>query len=149
MNVSALAERIEGALRTNRVFGEPVTLDGVTVIPVARIGMGGGGGMGRDTGLAGAAAEQPDAVEQPDDAEKSDSPLEAPARGRAARRSAGEGAGGGLGWSGKPCGVFVLHDGEVHWKPAVDVNRIVTAAAVMTITLLLAVRSVAKARTRA
>jgi uncharacterized spore protein YtfJ len=133
MNASTLAERIEGALRVNRVFGEPVCADGVTVIPVARIGAGGGGGMGRDIAPAGAAAEQPDA------------PEEAPPR----RRPAGEGAGGGMGWTGQPCGVFVLHDGQVRWQPAVDVNRLVTAAAAVTITLLLAVRAVATARIRA
>ncbi|MGW0820304.1 spore germination protein GerW family protein [Streptomyces sp. NPDC002845] len=32
------------------VFGEPVTRDGITVIPVARIGFG--GGAGRETGAA-------------------------------------------------------------------------------------------------
>jgi uncharacterized spore protein YtfJ len=33
--------------------------------------------------------------------------------------------GAGFGMQGRPSGVFVLRNGEVAWKPAVDVNRIV------------------------
>lgn len=32
------------------VYGEPVTADGVTVIPVAKVGFGFGGGAGREVG---------------------------------------------------------------------------------------------------
>jgi len=37
---------------------------------------------------------------------------------------AGEG-GAGFGLQGRASGVFVIRNGEVSWKPAVDVNRIV------------------------
>jgi uncharacterized spore protein YtfJ len=33
--------------------------------------------------------------------------------------------GAGFGMQGRPSGVFVIRNGEVSWKPAVDVNRIV------------------------
>ena len=33
--------------------------------------------------------------------------------------------GGGFGIAAKPAGAYVLKDGNVRWKPAVDVNRIV------------------------
>ena len=35
----------------------------------------------------------------------------------------GEG-GAGFGLAGRPAGAWVIRDGEVEWKPAVDVNRI-------------------------
>lgn len=44
--LSALAERIGAVANVQTVFGEPVTREAITVIPVARIfgGFGGGGG---------------------------------------------------------------------------------------------------------
>jgi uncharacterized spore protein YtfJ len=33
--------------------------------------------------------------------------------------------GGGFGLAAKPAGAYVIRDGEVKWKPAVDPNRIV------------------------
>lgn len=45
--VETLAERLGGAASAARVFGEPVQRGRVTVIPVARIRYGFGGGSGR------------------------------------------------------------------------------------------------------
>ena len=36
--------------------------------------------------------------------------------------------GGGFGLVAKPVGAYVIKDGEVSWKPAVDVNRIAVLA---------------------
>jgi uncharacterized spore protein YtfJ len=167
MDATALAERIEGALRVNRVFGEPVTVDGVTVIPVSRVGAGGGGGSGRDTAPADTApadtapADTAPADTAPADTAPADTapsgmapdqatgPVLARPGGRTARRRGGEGAGGGLGWTGQPCGVFVLHDGQVSWRPALDVNRLVTAAAAVSIAALLTARAIVRIRARA
>ncbi|GAA3560762.1 hypothetical protein GCM10022419_046740 [Nonomuraea rosea] len=41
---------VKDVARVERVFGEPITQDGVTVIPVARIGGGGGSGTGKQEG---------------------------------------------------------------------------------------------------
>ncbi|GEL18119.1 spore germination protein GerW family protein [Pseudonocardia asaccharolytica] len=48
MDVSTAMQRVEDAIRVNRVYGEPVTADEVTIIPAARVGGGAGGGGGRD-----------------------------------------------------------------------------------------------------
>lgn len=47
-----------------------------------------------------------------------------------------EGEGGGFGAQAKPAGAYVLRDGKVHWQPAIDVNRVVAALALVTITWL-------------
>jgi uncharacterized spore protein YtfJ len=42
-----LAEKIGSRASVSAVFGEPVDREGVTIIPVARVGFGFGGGVGR------------------------------------------------------------------------------------------------------
>ena len=36
--------------------------------------------------------------------------------------------GGGFGLGGKPVGAYVIRDGQVTWRPAVDVNRLIGLA---------------------
>ncbi|MFC4944950.1 spore germination protein GerW family protein [Pseudonocardia sp. GCM10023141] len=108
MDAGVLVEQIEDALRINKVFGEPVTVDGTTLIPAARVGGGAGGGGGRD------------------------------------QAKGGDGLGGGLGWTGRPYGAFVLRDGAVRWQPAVDVNRLITAVAAVAVCALLTGRTIVK-----
>jgi uncharacterized spore protein YtfJ len=72
------------ALSVRRVFGDPVQVDGTTIVPVARVS-GGGGGGGRGT----------------------------------------EEGGAGYGLNARPVGVFVVHDGDARWRPAIDVNRVI------------------------
>ncbi|HSK28144.1 MAG TPA: hypothetical protein VK894_14635 [Jiangellales bacterium] len=36
-----------------------------------------------------------------------------------------EGEGGGFGLRGRPAGAYVIKDGQVTWRPAVDPNRII------------------------
>jgi uncharacterized spore protein YtfJ len=81
------------------VFGEPVTHDGVTVIPVARVIGGGGAGGG----------------ESPADPEGAN-PDQIAANGEP-RQS---GAGLGFGVLARPVGAWEIRDGEVNWHPAVD-----------------------------
>jgi uncharacterized spore protein YtfJ len=45
--------------------------------------------------------------------------------------TAQQGEGGGIGFVARPVGVYVLRDGDVSWRPAVDANRVVTAVAVV------------------
>jgi uncharacterized spore protein YtfJ len=59
----------------------------------------------------------------------------------------GSGSGGGFGLVAKPAGAFVITGGEVRWRPAVNVNRIVLGGQVVVIMLLFVVRSVLRRRT--
>lgn len=43
-----LAEKLGGRASVAAVFGEPVFREGITVVPVARVGFGFGGGAGRE-----------------------------------------------------------------------------------------------------
>ncbi|MDH4148360.1 MAG: sporulation protein [Acidimicrobiia bacterium] len=87
------------ALSVHRVFGDPCTIDGVAIIPVARIaGGGGGGGGGEGTG--------------PDEA-------------------GGHGFGTGFGLGARPVGVYRIKDGDLTWKPAVDIDRLARGAQVL------------------
>lgn len=99
----------------DRVFGAPVTQDGVTVIPVAKISGGGGGGSGTGPSPEG--------------------------------QEAG-GSGGGVGIAAKPVGVFVVRDGKVSWRPAVDINKIIMGGQIVLAVALLTLRAIVKARAK-
>ncbi|HET8660021.1 MAG TPA: spore germination protein GerW family protein [Micromonosporaceae bacterium] len=58
------------------------------------------------------------------------------------------GSGGGFGLSARPLGVFVIKDGSVSWRPAVDVNKVVLGGQLVALTALLVLRAIVKARTR-
>ncbi|MFI9832174.1 GerW family sporulation protein [Streptomyces sp. NPDC051913] len=47
-----LAEKLGGKATVGAVYGEPITRDGVTVVPVARVSFGFGGGAGHESGAA-------------------------------------------------------------------------------------------------
>ena len=70
--------------------------------------------------------------------------------GGGAEPSAGEedvtGTGGGFGVTAKALGVFVIGDGKVRWRPAVDVNKIILGGQVVAVTGLLVLRALVKAR---
>jgi uncharacterized spore protein YtfJ len=55
------------------------------------------------------------------------------------------GSGGGFGVSAKPLGVFVLKNGKVTWRPAIDVNRVVLGGQIVAVTGLLVLRALIKA----
>ncbi|MGS2811389.1 spore germination protein GerW family protein [Nocardia sp. MW-W600-9] len=46
------------------------------------------------------------------------------------------GSGAGFGIGAKPVGAFVIRDGKVSWLPAVDVNRLIVVAGVVTLAAL-------------
>ncbi|WP_255028705.1 spore germination protein GerW family protein [Rhodococcus sp. GA1] len=48
------------------------------------------------------------------------------------------GEGGGFGVGARPAGAYVVKDGKVSWRPAVDVNRLVRSVAGVVITFLIA-----------
>jgi uncharacterized spore protein YtfJ len=47
-----------------------------------------------------------------------------------------EGEGGGFGVIARPAGAYVIKDGRVWWRPAVDVNRLVAAIGVVAVVYL-------------
>ena len=48
-----------------------------------------------------------------------------------------EGEGGGFGVTGRPAGAFVINNGQVSWRPAVDANRIITVVGIVIAAFLL------------
>jgi uncharacterized spore protein YtfJ len=60
-----------------------------------------------------------------------------------------EGEGGGFGMTGRPAGVYVVRNGEVSWRPAVDVNRVVGVVGLVLVAYLLMRPRLARARARA
>ena len=60
-----------------------------------------------------------------------------------------EGEGGGFGVSGRPAGAYVIKDGQVSWRPAVDPNRIVSALAMVLVAYLLSRPRMVRARAKA
>ena len=58
------------------------------------------------------------------------------------------GVGGGFGVSAKPLGVFVLRNGKVAWRPAIDVNRVIMGGQAVAVVGLLVARALIQARAR-
>jgi uncharacterized spore protein YtfJ len=62
--------------------------------------------------------------------------------------SQGRGSGSGFGVTARPVGAFIIRDGDLNWRPAVDVNRIILGGQVVVVVALLTVRAIVKARSR-
>jgi uncharacterized spore protein YtfJ len=60
-----------------------------------------------------------------------------------------EGEGGGFGMSGRPAGAYVIKDGQVDWRPAIDPNRIIGIVGLVVIAYLLSRPRMVRARARA
>jgi len=52
--------------------------------------------------------------------------------------------GAGFGLAARPVGAWVIKDGEVTWRPALDLNRTILVGQLLGIVALLTLRSVAK-----
>jgi uncharacterized spore protein YtfJ len=93
--IEELARKLQERFSVRTVYGDPITANGVTIVPVARVafGFGGGGGSGR-SGLPGSE--------------------EAGVEG-----ALGEGGGGGGGGGGvvRPVGYVEITDGGSRWVP--------------------------------
>jgi uncharacterized spore protein YtfJ len=61
----------------------------------------------------------------------------------------GKGSGSGFGVSARPVGAFIIRQGELSWRPAVDVNRAILGGQVVAIVALLTIRAIIKARAKA
>jgi uncharacterized spore protein YtfJ len=60
----------------------------------------------------------------------------------------GGGSGSGFGVTARPVGAFIVRDGELSWRPAVDLNRIILGGQVVAVVALLTVRAIVKARSK-
>ena len=58
------------------------------------------------------------------------------------------GGGGGFGVNAVPAGAFIIKGGDVTWRPALDINRIILGGQVVAIVALLVARSVLKSYRR-
>jgi uncharacterized spore protein YtfJ len=56
------------------------------------------------------------------------------------------GSGGGVGVVARPVGVFVIKGGEVSWRPAIDVGRVILGGQIVAITALLVIRALIRWR---
>jgi uncharacterized spore protein YtfJ len=101
MDVHEVLNHVRDAMTVKRVFGDPYEKDGVTVIPVANVMGGAGGGGGSSAGVPAGTGDAAVADGAPE-----------------------SGYGIGYGLRATPAGVYVIKNGEVEWKPALDVNRV-------------------------
>lgn len=113
VDVMATVREVVEDAGPGKVFGAPISQDGLIVLPVARITGGGGGGGGT---------------------------------GPAADGGQSQGTGGGIRVTARPLGVFVIKDGDVAWRPAIDIGRVILGGQLVAITALLVVRALIKAR---
>jgi uncharacterized spore protein YtfJ len=61
----------------------------------------------------------------------------------------GKGSGSGFGMNARPVGAFVVRGGELTWRPAIDVNRVILGGQVVAIVALLTIRAIVRSRARA
>jgi uncharacterized spore protein YtfJ len=52
--------------------------------------------------------------------------------------------GAGFGLAARPVGAWVIKDGDVRWRPALDLNRVILVGQIVAIVALLTMRSIAK-----
>lgn len=119
MDAQELLAQARDAMTARRVFGEPIERDGTMLLPVASVMGGAGGGSGRTAGTALGTGDESVEAKMPD-----------------------EGSGYGFGMMAKPLGVYVVRGDDVTWQPAVDRNRQLLLAALVSMLAIFAVRSV-------
>ena len=114
MQVDDVLAQARDSITVKRVFGDPIERNGLTVIPVANVMGGAGGGSGTQ-------------VETGDPASPG-----------------GTGTGAGDGVRATPAGVYVVRGDTVKWEPAVDMGRVILVGQVVAIVALLVLRSILK-----
>src|SRR4051794_11682024 len=100
----SLTRAANDTFSVRRVFGDAYDRDGILVIPVAKVW--GGTGPGAGSGEAGAQG----------DTGGGDVPAGA---------QVGHGGGGGYGVHVKAVGVYFVDEDGAHWRPALDLNRVI------------------------
>jgi uncharacterized spore protein YtfJ len=99
--IDSALEHLQTAASVKKVYGDPVVIDGKTIIPVARVALGFGGGMGHKK-MEGASGHETGAGE------------------------AGEGAGGGV--IAKPIGVVEISGQETKFIPFGQTKKLTIVA---------------------
>ena len=140
MNIQHILERITGDAPAQKVFGAPIERDGVLVVPVATVRGAGGGGSGTGS-VPGADRPAEGGGGSGGGSGTGTGTGSVPGADRPA-----EGGGGGFTFSARPVGVYVLRDGDAHWRPAVDVNRAILGGQLLGLVCVLAIRSVLRRR---
>ncbi|QTE30683.1 spore germination protein GerW family protein [Pengzhenrongella sicca] len=125
---AALTRAASDVLTVRRVFGEAYERGGTLVIPVAKIMGGTGNGSGTGSLGAGAAREEPGHGPHGE--------------------SEGSGGGGGFAVRVRPIGAYVIDDSGVHWRPALDLNRVILGGQAVGIVVSLALALALRRRRR-
>jgi len=115
--VIRLADRIGARVSVKTVFGEPVERDGITVIPVAKVRWGFGGGAGRGPVAVGPGLAN-DAIEEGTDWPTTDRPAGTSSNDGDASES-GYGTGGGGGATADPVGYIEIGPDGAVFKPII------------------------------
>lgn len=102
--IDSAVEHLRASASVKTVYGEPVVVDGKTIIPVAKVAYGFGGGTGTRKAPAGKDGKEPVAAES------------------------GEGAGGGV--AAKPVGVVEISGQETKFVRFGQPKRLAWAAAI-------------------
>lgn len=108
--IESLASQFGINASVKNVFGEPVQAGDTTIIPVAQIayGFGGGSGQGPKKGM----------------------PILQGAEGTEQNNNKGEGAGGGGGLVARPKGVYEVTAAGTRFIPAIDVKQLLMGIAI-------------------
>jgi len=129
----AVTRAASDALTVSRVFGVAYERDGALVIPVAKVMGGTGSGFGGGAvGGSGGRGLRPEGAS------------EHGPRGE----GEGSGGGGGFGVRVRPIGVYVVDDSGVHWRPSIDVNRMILGGQAVAIVVSLVLARVLRRRRR-
>ena len=105
----AITDRLQHSAGSNAVFGEPIVAEGKTIIPVARIRYGFGGGFGADE-----TATEIDVFDEEFGEEEHDGD----------ERPTGEGGGMGGGVDASPVGVVEITETETRFVRFADRRRL-------------------------
>ena len=125
--VERMAERIGGKASVRAVFGEPIERDGITVIPVAKVRFGFGGGAGRGPVAVGPGLDGADDEDAADDATMS-----------------GSGTGGGGGAIAEPVGYLEIGPDGATFQPITEARPSPFFLLAAGFTAMLVIRSLAK-----
>lgn len=100
MDAKQTLQQFREMFTVRTVFGDPIDREGVTLVPVARIVGGSGGGEGEATHHRGQSEGEP-------------------------LPTHGTGWGAGYGGLAHAVGAYVIKDGDARWQPVVDVNKVI------------------------